>query len=334
MKKVILLTMIILIMSVLCYGCNKSKMNEGSKFECPSEINKNLTDYITVNAKVTIPESAKDGTVQALEVKPHDFPSQKEKIQQLLGNNKYFYIEPGYIEWSSDYAMNVLNTIKSDPQYDDYNADLYLKDKNLAFMSQADAFNKVKSTLNKLNIEVSDRYVCYVMDYRIMEEQEDVKNAFGEEKKEEKKAQWTEDDNLYYFRIQRIYNDILIVGDEVFANSPNQNMLVMYNKGGIQKITIMDYYDITEKENEINLITVEDAIEKIKQKYDAVISEDKISITNIELCMKTINQDTNGGKAIIVPAWKFQITTKVEDPEIEPYSENVLINAETGKEIL
>lgn len=92
-----------------------------------------------------------------------DFQSESYTLTETTGIS---ITSENVLNYFSDQATYILNTIMEDDRFDTYNGNEFQTTTDLAFISQEEAWNQIKSFLQELGVEVTDAYTCYVMDYK------------------------------------------------------------------------------------------------------------------------------------------------------------------------
>lgn len=238
------------------------------------------------------------------------------------------------LNYFSEQATYISNTIMSDARFSDYNGDLYQKTKDLDFMSQDEAWNQVKAFLDEMGVEVSDNYTCYVMDHVTMEQEED--NIYqmyqtDDVKPFEKKEEWTIEDDCYYFKTRLVWEGYPVIPQTTGEGVDEDNVTVIYDKTGIISLTVNGHYPIT-KEKEISVQSPQKVVERLSDVLKNIITETTYEIRQIELCQAVIGSNHETGVPEIVPAWKCSVLVK--DGEDDPgYIKNYYYDAETLENI-
>ena len=104
-----------------------------------------------------------------------------------------------------------------------------------------------------------------------------------------------------------------------------------YGQSGLIMLDIYCPYDIDKSKNTENIITLNDAINKLNSKYEKMVITNAIEVTKISLNYTAVMKDADENKYTLVPSWVFEVTQTFEDHE-ENYG--IMFNAVTGEEFV
>lgn len=231
------------------------------------------------------------------------------------------------------------------------------KAQELEFMSKEDAINKADSIIKTLGITPFNNPEVYSMDYRTLQQEQEIALENGIEDfvnlgKIKLKENWTKDDEFYYLSYKVDIGGIMC--DPLgYTQMPSglpidgSKIEVIISKNGVEllKTTGIIYKPANTDVTGSRVISVEQALESVKKKFDNVILINKATITNISfiytpsLVDPTIDKKTGAIKSKqinLIPAWLFKIQQKRDGMSEGSTSANsyVRINALTGDEIL
>ena len=198
-----------------------------------------------------------------------DFQSESYTLTETTGIS---ITSENVLNYFSDQATYILNTIMEDDRFDTYNGNEFQTTTDLAFISQEEAWNQIKSFLQEIGVEVIDAYTCYVMDYKTMQQEEEkIYQLLQEEdtKTFEKKEQWSADDDSYYFKTSIAWNGYPVIPYMSGEGNDEQNVSVVYDKSGIISMMIIGHYPMQEKEK-IDIespVKVTELLEEPLEKY-------------------------------------------------------------------
>lgn len=331
-----------------------------AKSEFPDTIQLDVSENVKVNAECSYPEEFVDGkgakVIQSgntlwdsredivemfakgqpiIDKETTDFGEDYQTENYSLTENTGLYISTANVlNYFSEQATYILNTIMDDTRFSDYNGDLYQKRGDLDFMPQDEAWNQVKSFFDEMGVAVSNDYTCYVMDYVTMEQEENnICQMYQEDdvKPFEKKGQWTIDDDCYYFKTRLVWEGYPIIPQITGEGIDEDNVTVVYDKTGIISLTVNGHYPI-EREKEITVQSPRKVVERLSAVLKDIISETTYEIQQIALCQAVIGMNHETGMAEIVPTWKCSVLVK--DGEDDPgYIKNYYYDAETLENI-
>lgn len=208
--------------------------------------------------------------------------------------------------------------------------------KDLDFMSSTEAVKLCKKLMEELNILYVENPEIYALDY------ENLQNKYDEVVKEKDiqeliqrgkvyaKEKWGKEDEGYYIIFKTKLADIPVASvgyeDKKTSYSVAGSEIVFWvNKDGIDSVKVNDrIYEETGKQEDIkNLITIKEALEKLKNKYKDIIltSENVIEEISLEYipCIKE-TQTIEDGEIVITqynfkPAWRFKIKNAYKNDE-------------------
>lgn len=338
----------------------KEDSENEEKSEFPDTIQMDVSENAKLNVECIYPEEFVDGkgakTIQfgntlwdsrehivkmftdgqpIIDVERTTFDEDYQSENYTLTESTGLYISTGNVlNYFSDQSTYVRNTIMDDIRFSDYNGDLYQKRRDLDFMSQDVAWNQVKSFLDEMDIEVSNDYICYVMDHVTMEQEENnIYQMFQEEDMGsfEKKGQWTVEDDCYFFKSHLVWEGYPVIPYITGEGVDEENVTVIYDKTGIISLTVNGYCPI-KLENEINIQSPQKVAERLSDVLKNIISEATYEIQQITLCQAIIGFDHETGIAEIVPSWKCSVLVK-EGEDDPGYVKNYYYDAETLENI-
>lgn len=330
------------------------------KSEFPNTIQLDVSENVTVNAECFYPEDFVEGegvkVIQSgntlwdsrehivemfakgqpiIDKETTDFDENYQTENYSLTETTGLYISTvNVLNYFSEQATYILNTIMDDERFSDYNGELYQKRKDLDFISQDEAWNQVKSFLNEMGVEVSNDYTCYVMDHVTMEQEEN--NIYqmyqaDDVKAFEKKEQWTVDDDCYYFKTRLVWEGYPVIPQITGEGIDEENVAVIYDKTGIISLNVNGHYPL-KKEKEISVQSPQKVAERLANVLKDIISETTYELQQIELCQAVIGMNHETGVSKIVPAWKCSVLVK--NGEDDPgYIKNYYYDAETLENI-
>ncbi len=283
----------------------------------------------------------------------------KEKVfPEDTGSYAVDEVEKGVMRLTTDEGLIVVNTGGSTKNWDVYNDFIHLRtaedislsvptDEELTFQSKKDTEEKMRELVKDLGIsfEVGQiRIESYTGAYYA-----ELVNAIGESqaysdfvKPETLERDWTAADEMYYVEVSFLEDGIpveeedLSLQDETLAEG--LKMQVYLTKDGIQSFTInpLAFADKSDEE-QIDIIGIPEGVEAVRNKYQNIVSEDKVEIVDSQLKYMILPDGISGDKYLI-PVVKFDTKSTVrmqiagsdrtEDMVIEDV---ILVNGETGR---
>lgn len=163
------------------------------------------------------------------------------------------------------------------------------------------------------------------------------------------KDSWTKEDESYYMVFDVECNGLPISSESYsFKNSEvgveGSRATILVSRSGIQSFEVdgVLYQELEKKQSE-PIISVEKALEALKQKYEKIILNDELTVKHISLVYTPVitggSPDKQTGEIIdkkmdLIPAWEFTIDKKyIKDKKEFADTFIVQINAATGEEI-
>lgn len=249
--------------------------------------------------------------------------TQESEMLYMVGNNHLTLSKSGAFS-DAFYSFHL--------EGDDYNADLYLTGEEFAFKSIDEAYRDISEVLKEIGLNVSGKYNCYSLNYKMLEENEYVTNGKGEVDKSLYKDEWTEEDNEYFFAIHQTLQDCVVqypVG-KVFiqvcdANAPVQ---VLYTNNGIEEMNIYELFTFEQSKKLLKLKGFDEIADAIAYKYNMLLTDDKYEVVSAELFWRPVEIE-NKREYDMIPAWEIKIYETSTEKTIYMY-----VNALTAEEML
>lgn len=312
--------------------------------------------------------AGEDGTVKELsvyQVQPlkvnHDdiynrFFAQKElKDKQILDRKNedgsagtaYYYhgkqgenlsiLETGF-HYYSPFAFQLLNSFSLEKGQDGYNADLYQKGKDFAFLDHSGALKQVLDQMNTFGLKLEDgayESQNYSLDYQTMKKEETILDMNGNKDTKNYKAGWSEADNCYYFCIRQKIDGIPVTYEYAGAfaeyDDANAPVQAMVSKDGIQMLTLDKLFQITDTSKKASLLDFEQIAKCIENKYGDLLTKSSYNVNRAELVYIALKQQQGGYE--MKPVWVFDITEKAEGAKSDHLLQ-MTVDAQTGEEVI
>ena len=305
--------------------------------EKAEHITQTLSSGVMVNADVYVPESMQQqnlpemqGTGQIVEFgklksifcadKTIIEENESTVVTKSLGSDidmeQYIYTENG------DYLTCVggnsfLYTAARDTQ-DTSNLELYKTGEDLDFATIAEADGEIRKVAEELGISVGDS-VCYTIDTSSMPH--------------------------YVFRYDLLVNGLPLgkfdggsYSDNVFT--PGTYLTAVLDEDGIRHFDVSYVLKETETGDAQRVLTLDEALDKVDEKYNSIIMEGDYYINDIQMAYTPIKTD-DAGIVRLIPVWYFQTTHQILLPDksgtgeiMLPQDGYILINALDGTELL
>lgn len=215
---------------------------------------------------------------------------------------------------------------------------------DLAFLSREDAKEKVQKITQQLfpDIQYDEIVVdAYTKEYftELIDYIEEIPTYRDFIKSETKDQVWQDSDEIYCVTITFKEDDIpmqkkdFILMDE--TTIWGSKMIVWLSEKGVQKFEGYGLWK-KEKEEEVTICTLENAIEALNGKYQNIVTEEKITITKAELEYSPLTEGITG-ELFLTPVWALAgnaiVTMRSADGTEEQVkmTKEIHVNAETGK---
>ncbi len=235
--------------------------------------------------------------------------------------------------------------------------DTAFESKELDFMTISKATEQVAGIFNQLHITPHLPPKVYTLDYATLQREQDTLiqdqdfKYFVDLGKIKLKEKWNKEDEAYYmvFRIDIHGIPCTPTGYTLQSSEvevPGSEVRVIVSKNGIESFDIEGsiYKELNAKANPSFLISLEQALDSLKKKFDTIILKDELTVRNISIMyvpqITSSNVDPKTGvllnkKLEMIPAWCFNIEQKyTKGGKVNTGSIVVNINAVTGEEIL
>lgn len=342
--------------------------NKEIEIQNGSRIEKTLSSGIIVDAKLTIPDKARLESMPVFDASLQEIPfdtiyrtfmkdkeiehKNEEQTEDNIGNGifKYYTTTDGCsLTYSGGvfiyYSSSRYNNINIDTKNENDDSTEY--DKDFGFKMREEAGKEIQKVLSGIGIEVYEKYNCYALDYQMLQQANKVtENEIPDEKKSATMSEqpiWNEDLNCYLFEFfgvvnhMPITNQIREVKDSII---PATEIKVLYSQNGIEQITISECFNIESEKYQSSIQGVEEALDKLDEKYNSIILEGNYYVEKIQLEYIPIETKEKGIYELI-PGWRFyiihemSIENKEEANKTDLYRipTQVLFNAISGEEI-
>ncbi len=213
-----------------------------------------------------------------------------------------------------------------------YNADLYSTEKELSGFSRQKAFQQLKDLLKEINCEIPDEYICYSLDHETMSKEERWEDEDGNEVLEDKKDEWTQEDDSYYFALRQRVCGLPtfhpLYYEETYDNIQNMPIQALISRRGIEELQIERLFTYEMDEEPEELMSFEEIAESIEYNLSQVIGMNPFLVTEAKLCY--YEQLTGKDEYRVIPVWLISHEQEL-DGAIYHYLS--IYDAVTGKEI-
>lgn len=360
-KYIILFVTIILI--TLFSGCSRSSTTDTAETATtvPSHIEKTLDTNLEVNADVIAPTSSmlptyaahiyepsveqvqkaffNDAAESALEITYQSKESDDEDGYKIKYKNRMFHYLGIQIYANYDYYEYLhLFSCYPDSIYElpkDFEAANVKDAGNLAFMTKEEAINKVNESANSLGLYLEEEpFTCIALNSESLTTLYNYVGGNPELFYSEEDISFENDEGCYLI----VWDQKSNTGESVLSENHSANtrsgigncrgtyIVSIVNKEGIVAFDTRVNYENTKKKQEEKIISVDSALDCIKEKYSNIILNSPITITEIKFCYSYTLVDKNSLTYESVPTWSILSYDSANDS----YSLTT-VNAVTGE---
>lgn len=248
-----------------------------------------------------------------------DFGPDSSNFSYHRGNSNFDYI---------------IAAFRLEKKFDDYNADKYSKDTDLAFMSRDDAYSKVLDELQKLGLKADYEYTSYALDYNTLQKEEVHLAQEGDTDKSAYKDHWSESDDSYYFAIRQLYSGIPVyypfTGEFVDECEENYTISSLVDKDGIIDLSVDNVYSFSNEKKVSKLADFDTIFKTVSEKYNSVLGDSSYKFDTAEL-VYYVDLSSQNGTYKTTPVWiiKGQEEAGGGDNETQ-----IFIDAQDGTEVI
>lgn len=307
------------------------------KAETTEHITRTLSSGVMVDADVYVPESMQKSALA--EMRGQGQLIDYEELKSLFcsgktiteeGEEPWEMVTPGAMEavgkyvstQDGDYLQRICgNTFYYMTERDIQDIEdltVYETGKNLDFASIEETDKTIRDIAEKLNIAVG-KGVCYTIDTSSMPH--------------------------YVFRYDLLVNGMPLgkfdggsYSDNVFT--PGTYLTAVLDEDGIRHFDVSYVLKETETGDAQRVLTLDEALDKVDEKYNSIIMEGDYYINDIQMAYTPIKTD-EAEIVRLIPVWYFQTTHQILLPDksgtgeiMMPQDGYILINALDGTELL
>lgn len=305
--------------------------------EKAEHITQTLSSGVKVDADVYVPESMQKSALA--EMRGQGQLIDYEELKSLFcsgktiteeGEEPWEMVTPGAMEavgkyvstQDGDYLQRICgNTFYYMTERDIQDIEdltIYETGKNLDFASIEETDKTIRDIAEKLNIAVG-KGVCYTID--------------------------TSSQPHYVFQYEILVNGMPLAmfdggsySDNVFT--PGTYLTAVLDEDGIRHFDVSYVLKETETGDAQRVLTLDEALDKVDEKYNSIIMEGDYYINDIQMAYTPV-QTEETGIVRLIPVWYFQTTHQILVPNrsgtgkvMLPQSGYILINALDGTELL
>lgn len=250
--------------------------------------------------------------------------------ESLSITDRSFYYHDKFLNY-------ILNAFRLEENTRDYNANLYIQNRNLSFAAQESALESILQELSLLGIDLDGNieYTCYTLDYQTLMQEESAIDVNGIQDTGSYKDMWDENDDCYYFCIRQTQNGLPITHEyaDAFGRVEDSNAPIqaIISRSGIKMLTVDKIFDFSDSEHKANVGEFNRMALSVKEKYEQLLTNSTYTVTDAALYYLSMKKEK--GNYEVKPVWVFNLTEYVNDSE-QTYQLQMIIDAQTGKEII
>lgn len=211
-------------------------------------------------------------------------------------------------------------------------AELYGKHE-VTFETGEKCIEKVREYIEELGCSTDDfEFFSYPLSYIDLESREEEKIADGLLKSERKKGKWSEEDDAYFiYAYQKagqlpIIHETMMMGYEFVKDTADMAPIqAIYSAKGLESLYITAFYLMEESEQTLELVSLDQIVDTVIEKYSYLLTDSTFTITRGKLCQMV--RKNNQQEYETQPVWYFEIT------ENDSKVSYMLVNAETAEEV-
>lgn len=274
-----------------------------------------------------------DGNVKEYKEERNNYFGDKDTFYYYMKNNGDV-LDIGFNSafYSTSFVKYVDASFRSLEEDEMYNADLYSTEKELSGFSRQKAFQQLKDLLQEINCEIPDEYICYSLDHETMSKEERWEDEDGNEVLEDKKDEWTQEDDSYYFALRQRVCGLPtfhpLYYEEMYDNIQNMPIQALISRRGIEELQIERLFTYEMDEEPEELMSFEEIAESIEYNLSQVIGMNPFLVTEAKLCY--YEQLTGKDEYRVIPVWLISHEQELDGAIFHYLS---IYDAVTGKEI-
>lgn len=237
-------------------------------------------------------------------------------------------------------ADYIYNSFCVDKNAEEYNADQYSKTSDLSFMSRTTAWDNLKDSMEEMNIDLSNvrEKAVYSLDVATLQKEESCIDVEGKTAGEEKKPDWSEADEGYYYFLGQQFEGIPLYEEYAVGTGEDLELetspLEIYQTvDGISYFNISRWFSIQEQEEKYELASFEKIMNTLEEKYTGTVKTNPLTVEKAVLYEYPISMEDS--TYMLLPVWVCTLAEEVPDVEGNTYISyfRVPINAVTGEEM-
>lgn len=310
-----------------------------------NSIYKYKSSYLVIDKELVFESLSRDKTIESKKENPSEDGLDLMNNYITFDDDSYLISGSANVIYKTPFAERISYVFHPYISYGHYasdglyNADAFSKQQEFQFCSSKSANDKILDVLSKWNVDVYDNSQTYYLDNSVLEEQLKIVNAKTNGDYDSvvyENYKWNKNDDCYYFRYRQQPNEIPIF-EMLHGNTDSKDLIVesnievLYSKNGIEMLNCNFLQSpIKNSKKKIDVITLDEAVNIIKQKYSNIQIDTKINISNIDFAYVPTNK-SDDCIFDLIPCWIFKSEQVDADDEI--ITHYVIINAIDGSEI-
>lgn len=228
----------------------------------------------------------------------------------------------------------ILAAFRLDESDDDYNADLYSTENQLAFASREETYTNLMTLFQKIDAPTEYKYKAYALDHDTLKSQEKHEDINGNSDDSSYKTNWSSADDCYYFVMRQYFEEIPVyhVYADIFSMESDMNTPVqaVVSSEGIESLDIEKIFSFSDKKVVTNIMPFDKVAASVTDKYNQILGAGTYEITSAELYYY-VDLSSGIGTYDVYPCWILK------GNELQNNDRNkiqIIMNAQTGEEII
>lgn len=206
-------------------------------------------------------------------------------------------------------------------------------DKKLSFAEPEICIEEVKKILHELGYSGDDFFFTWhSLNAQVLKGAEDQLVAEGSIQQEQRKSQWsTEDDAYVIYAYQKcgdlpVYHEILSLGQQLAYDTPSgAPVQVVYTSRGLESLMVNNIYEIEEIGETVALKEFDEIAKVVEEKFNNILNDSEYVVNRAKIYERVSFNENQ--KYVAEPIWYFEVA------ESGARSSVTLVSAVTGKEI-
>lgn len=327
----------------------KLECEEGNvKFNCEVEIDANLKTEKIYTATASQCEINVENAFDELYSEITDYDTYEYEEKNEYGNTVQTatYVDKNETSFSfgpmssklsfmkMDKMPYILSAFRLDESYDDYNANLFSIENQLSFATREETYSDLITLFEKIGAPTEYKYKAYALDYNTLKTEEKHEDMDGNDDQSSYKKEWSSDDDAYYFVMRQCFEKLPVyhVYAEIFSTEADMNTPVqaVISSEGLESLDIEKIFTFTDKKEVINMVSLDDVVTTVSNKYNQILGDGTYEITYVELYYY-VDLSGETGTYEVYPCWILKGVEMKNDGESNI---QIIIDAQTGEELI